>query len=71
MLYQLSRLEEHKKLGGGTARTADPNWPMGYPIPCDIPYHVTSCSVYKSWGKKKEGGMFGVVLFVFPSHRYT
>ncbi|KAK4814916.1 hypothetical protein QYF61_003240 [Mycteria americana] len=27
----------HKKLGGGTARTADPNWPKGY----SIPYGVT------------------------------
>ncbi|KAK4831874.1 hypothetical protein QYF61_019886 [Mycteria americana] len=26
----------HKKLGGGTARTADPNWPKG----CSIPYGV-------------------------------
>ncbi|KAK4819924.1 hypothetical protein QYF61_015299 [Mycteria americana] len=26
----------HKKLGGGTARTADPNWPKG----CSIPYDV-------------------------------
>ncbi|KAK4832997.1 LOW QUALITY PROTEIN: hypothetical protein QYF61_027021 [Mycteria americana] len=26
----------HKKLGGGTARTADPNWPKGYSIPYGI-----------------------------------
>ncbi|GAB0209313.1 mitochondrial enolase superfamily member 1 [Grus japonensis] len=31
----------HKKLGGGTTRTADPNWQKGYFI------HMTSCSVYK------------------------
>ncbi|KAK4818351.1 hypothetical protein QYF61_011448 [Mycteria americana] len=37
MLYQLRRLEMHKKLGGGTAGTADPNWPKGY----SIPYGVT------------------------------
>ncbi|KAK4829016.1 hypothetical protein QYF61_001791, partial [Mycteria americana] len=26
----------HKKLGGGTARTADPNWPKGYSIPYGV-----------------------------------
>ncbi|KAK4815143.1 hypothetical protein QYF61_017584 [Mycteria americana] len=26
----------HKKLGGGTAKTADPNWPKGYSIPYDV-----------------------------------
>jgi len=26
----------HKKLGGDTARTADPNCPKGYSIPYDI-----------------------------------
>ncbi|KAK4806266.1 hypothetical protein QYF61_013410 [Mycteria americana] len=25
-----------KKLGGGTARTADPNWPKGYSVPYDV-----------------------------------
>ncbi|KAK4824807.1 hypothetical protein QYF61_019475 [Mycteria americana] len=28
--------EVHKKLGGGTARTADPNWPKGYSIPYGV-----------------------------------
>ncbi|KAK4816835.1 hypothetical protein QYF61_023899 [Mycteria americana] len=32
--YQWQRV--HKKLGGGTARTADPNWPKGYSIPYDV-----------------------------------
>ncbi|KAK4829031.1 hypothetical protein QYF61_001806 [Mycteria americana] len=26
----------HKELGGGTARTADPNWPKGYSIPYGV-----------------------------------
>lgn len=26
----------HKKLGGDTARIADPNWPKGYSVPYDI-----------------------------------
>ncbi|KAK4828920.1 hypothetical protein QYF61_001541 [Mycteria americana] len=30
------RLEVHKKLGGDTARTADPKWPKGYSIPYDV-----------------------------------
>ena len=25
--------QPHKKLGGGTARAADPDWPKGYSIP--------------------------------------
>jgi len=31
--FQLLML--HGKLGGDTARTADPNWPKGYPMPYD------------------------------------
>ena len=31
------KLEGHKKLGGDTARAADPKWPMGFSIPCDVP----------------------------------
>jgi len=30
------RLGVHKKLGGDTAGTADPNWPKGFSIPYDI-----------------------------------
>ena len=30
------RLEGHKNLGGDTARTADPNWPQRYYMPCDV-----------------------------------
>ena len=30
------KLEGHKELGGDTARAADPNWPKGYSIPCDV-----------------------------------
>ncbi|KAK4823271.1 LOW QUALITY PROTEIN: hypothetical protein QYF61_000366 [Mycteria americana] len=26
----------HKKLGGGTVKILDPNWPKGYSTPCDI-----------------------------------
>jgi len=42
-----SRLGVHKKLGGDTARTADPS---------DIPYHITSCSAIKAGVKKEERG---------------
>ena len=31
-----TRLGVHKKLGGGTAETADLTWPQGYSIPYDI-----------------------------------
>ena len=54
------RLGVHKKLGGDTARTADPNWPKA----CPAPYHVVLS--IKSWGKKKEGGKFGVMPFCLP-----
>ena len=53
-----SRLRVHKKLGGDTARTAEPNWPKGYSTPYDV-----MLSIY-SWQKKKEG----VMAFVFPSN---
>ncbi|KAK4817679.1 hypothetical protein QYF61_024908 [Mycteria americana] len=36
----------HKKLGGGTARTADPNWPKGYSIPYGI---ILSIETGGSW----------------------
>ena len=32
----VSRLVVHKKLGGDTAGTADPNGPKGYSIPYDV-----------------------------------
>jgi len=35
----------------------------------DIPYHMTSCSVYKAGGRRKWG-TFRVMAFVFPSNRY-
>ena len=30
------KLEGHKKLGGDTARAADPKWPTVYSIPWDV-----------------------------------
>ena len=29
-------LEGHENLGGDTARAADPKWPKGYSIPCNV-----------------------------------
>jgi len=46
----MRRQGEHKKLGGGTAGTADPSWPKGCSTPYDIMVSI------KSWGKKKKGG---------------
>ena len=34
------RLGVHKKLGGDTAGTADPNWPKGYSIPYDVMLNI-------------------------------
>jgi len=36
----------------------------------DIPYHKTSCSVYKVGGRRRKGRTFGVMAFVFPRHDY-
>lgn len=43
-LSPASRLEVHRRLGGGTAETADPNGPKGYSLP-----HETVIS-NKNWG---------------------
>jgi len=50
------------KLGGDTARTADPS---------DIPCHMTSRSAYKAGERRRKRGTFGVIAFVFPSNCYT
>jgi len=52
----------HKKLEEDTAGTADPSSPKGYSMPCDVTLSN------KSWEKKKEGGKFGVMAFVFPNN---
>lgn len=33
--------------------------------PRDIPYHTSSCSVYVSCGRRRMGGIFRVISFVF------
>ncbi|KAK4826156.1 LOW QUALITY PROTEIN: hypothetical protein QYF61_005729 [Mycteria americana] len=38
----------HKKLGGGTAKTVDPNWPKGYSIPYDLMYKLGGAG----WGQR-------------------
>lgn len=45
----------YKELGGDIVRTGDANWPKGYPT-------VESCSVYKSWGRRRKRGISGVVV---------
>jgi len=55
----------HKQLGGGTAGTADPNWPHGYPRPYGTVFSN------KNWEKKEGGDTFHVMAFVFPSNHYT
>ena len=36
----------------------------------DILYHTTPCAAYKA-GRRRKGQTFGVMVFVFPSNRYT
>ena len=43
----MRRLGVHRKLGGDTARTADPTDQR------DIPYQMTSCSAYKELGEEE------------------
>lgn len=33
--------------------------------PREIPYHMASCSLYISWGRRRKGGIFKVIAFVF------
>ena len=57
----VSKLGFHKQLG----RT-----PLGQLVPADQrdgTYHLTSCSVIKSGGRRKRG-TFGFTAFVFPSN---
>lgn len=65
MLLPVRNLGVYQQLGGDRTRTADPNGPR------DILYHVVSCSETKSEGKKEEGGIFAVMLFVFPRSWYV
>lgn len=51
IILPASGLRAHKKLGGDTARTADPTDPR------DIPYLHKKLSIY-SWGKKNQGKDF-------------
>lgn len=50
--------------GGDAAGTADLQWLKGYPTPCGI------MLLGKSWGKRKERRIFGVMEFVFPNNCY-
>lgn len=49
------RLEGYKKLGRGTARTGDPNWPR------DSPCRMVECAAHKRWGKLTRGCCLGTV----------
>ena len=60
-----SRLGAHKKLGGDTAGTADPNWPKGYSIPYDVAQHI------KLGEEEGRGGCSEWWHFVFPGNRYV
>lgn len=55
----------HKDLGGGTARTADPDWPEGYLIPYGIMLSNDTAV------KKEELGTFVVMTFVFLRNHYA
>jgi len=54
----------HKKLSGNTAHKLTSNGER------DIPYHMTSCSAYKAGGRRRKGGTFRMLAFVFSSNCY-
>lgn len=56
----MRRLGVQKKLGGGTARTGNPNWPKRYSVSYDIMLSN------KSRSKERGRGRFRVIAFVFP-----
>lgn len=37
----------------------------------DTQHYVTSCLAAKAGGKEEEGGMFMVIMFVFPRYHLT
>lgn len=45
--HSISVVKRHKRLGGRTAGTVNPNWPKGY-----LSYHMTAFSTHKSGGRK-------------------
>lgn len=55
----------HKDPGGGTARTADSDWPEGYLIPYGIMLSNDTAV------KKEELGTFVVMTFVFLRNHYA
>ena len=63
----------HQQEGWGCTRTWE-GTQLGQLTPTDqrdIPHHMASCSAYKAGGRRRKGGTFGVMAFVFPIHRYT
>jgi len=57
-----SRLGVHKKLGGDTARIADPTDRR------DLSCHMMLCLARKAGGKEEEEDTFGVMVFIFPNN---
>jgi len=64
-LLSFSSCQAHGKLGGDTAGTGDPTNQR------DILGHMISYSVYKAGGRRRKGGTFRVLMFVFPSNHYA
>jgi len=56
----------YSEMGGNTARTDDPDWPNG----CPIPYGVMLSN--KSWGNGgRRKRTFRLMVFVLPRNHYT
>ena len=63
----------HQRGGWGCTRSWEGTQP-GQLTPTDqrdIPYRMASCSAYKAGRRRRKGGTFGVMSFVFPSNRYA
>lgn len=48
-LPPLSRMRKHQNLAGDTGRIADPSWPQGRDVPCDVMLGT------ESWRKEEKG----------------
>ena len=61
----------HQQGGWGGTRSWEGTQPgqLTPTDPRDSPDHMTSRSAYKAGGRRRKGGTFRVMAFVFPSHR--
>jgi len=63
----------HQRVGLGRTRSCE-GTQLGQLTPADqgdIPHHMMPCSAIKAEGRRRKGGMFGVMALVFPSNHFV